>query len=138
MYKISWVYDNIDGPTNGVIDYMTNDKVEKLWFNKINNNEFYLTKISEKLMEELFDEHIQHCKNNRTSIFHGIPFEYERIANKSEEINTIDETKQRVLCKVTKQERKLMPEEIRGKHVMTINKSDITNYNVPHMIQIKR
>jgi hypothetical protein len=143
MYKILWVYDNFNGPYNGLCaDINTSDKY---WFRRESDHKFKfdILKISPELLDIIEQDHSAFCKTTNTPFNHGDPRPIKNkelrskmdvsqiVSNNSDNFFDVDRS---VLSNVIKFNHTFNPEDITGELITTVDIKGFTNYYVPHSL----
>jgi hypothetical protein len=118
-FKILWINQQDDIPIDGLMQF--NDK--KVWFSRVAPDRYDLYILDPEALKEIEIEHEVLCTKLNLPLYHGDP--YVMRSNTSLKSNSEN---------ITIYNRIINPKLVKNDYLMTIDKSQFSNYLVPHRI----
>lgn len=119
--KILWINQQDDTPIDGLGQIDNNQKV---WFSRTKKDQYHIYTLDPEALKEIETEHEILCTKLNRPLYHGDPYV----------MKIQGTTTDKKLDNIAMYHRIIEPKLVESEYLMTIDKSQFSNYLVPHRI----
>jgi hypothetical protein len=142
LVKILWINQQDITPIDGLgqIERSFSSETEqseigqKVWFSRSTKDQYDLYTLDPEALKQLEADHEVLCTKMNRPLYHGAPFVFKQ-TKQTDQIEQTEQTEQTKQTNITIYNRMIEPKLIQSEYLVNINKSQFSNYFVPHRIE---